>query len=306
MYKPSHPIRIVTAASLFDGHDASINIIRRLLQDAGAEVIHLGHNRSVWEVVKAALQEGVQGIAISSYQGGHMEYFKYTRDLLNAFGASYVKIFGGGGGVIQYDEKRELEAYGISRIFHPDDGRRLGLEGMIEEIMKECDFDLLDAAQGSSETSPQNADLISEEQRTLPHRELGLAIHAIENQKEFSFPSEVRSFLQNTEPLVLGVTGTGGAGKSSLVDELLTRFFYFFPHFKIGVVSVDPSKKKTGGALLGDRIRMNALDQSGAFMRSMASRGSGKEIAKALPDVLGFLKKGAFDLLIAESSGTVS
>lgn len=291
-YEPRHPIRIVTAAALFDGHDAAINIIRRLLQDAGAEVIHLGHNRSVADVVKAVLQEGAQGVCISSYQGGHMEYFKYMKDLLNEAGASYVKIYGGGGGVIIHEEKSELEKYGIAQIFHPDDGRRMGLEGMIEVIIKGCDFDLLEAAKFNA--SKWDSAKITDD------RSLGVYLTAVENGQGAlvsTHPNIAKS------PLVLGVTGTGGAGKSSLVDELVTRFLNFFPHKKIGVVCVDPSKRKTGGALLGDRIRMNSLSREGVFMRSLASRGSGSEISKALPDILKALKQGSFDLLIAESSG---
>ena len=288
-YKPNHSIRIVTAASLFDGHDASINIMRRILQDLGAEVIHLGHNRSVKDVVEAALQEGAQGIAVSSYQGGHMEYFKYMRDLLVAAGAENVKIFGGGGGVIIHDEKRELEAYGITKIFHPDDGRRLGLEGMIELIIKECDFPL----------PLKDADKAFER---IPMRSLGLVLNAVEAG---ATAPPVASFLRKAKgkPLVLGMTGTGGAGKSSLIDELLTRFLNVWPEKNIAVICVDPSKRKTGGALLGDRIRMNALSRSGTFMRSVASRKSSNEISSSLPAMLEYLKQHDFDLIIAETSG---
>lgn len=288
-YKAQHPVRIVTAASLFDGHDASINIMRRILQDMGAEVIHLGHNRSVKDIVDAALQEGAQGIAISSYQGGHMEYFKYMKDLLRQNNAPYVKIYGGGGGVIIHEEKRELEAYGIDCIFHPDDGRRLGLEGMIELIIRGCDFDIVKAAAGNLK-NPQT------------DRDLGVLISAIENSKNnFEWGDFSKSDSKN--PLVLGVTGTGGAGKSSLVDELIQRFLNMFSGIRIAVVCVDPSKQKSGGGLLGDRIRMNSLSRSGVFMRSMASRGSGREIANALPQCLQALKQMNFDLIIAETSG---
>lgn len=298
--KWKNPIRIVTAASLFDGHDAAINVIRRVLQDHGAEVIHLGHNRSVMEVAEAVLQEGAQGVCISSYQGGHMEYFKYLEDLLDEAGAGYVKIFGGGGGVIVHEEKKELEDYGITQIFHPDDGRRLGLEGMILNILKACDFDLVEAAKKSdfgvkSETFGKSP---------IPQTGLGVAITAIENEEKFDAKA-LESFKRKdgSKPLVLGITGTGGAGKSSLIDELLVRFMNVFPRAKVGVVCVDPSKRRTGGALLGDRIRMNALARRGTFMRSIASRGSGSEISLALPKVLDFLKGYDFDLLIAESSG---
>lgn len=312
-YKPSRPIRIVTAASLFDGHDASINIMRRILQDMGAEVIHLGHNRSVQDVVTCALQEGAQGIAVSSYQGGHMEYFKFMKDLLVEAGAPYVKIFGGGGGVIIHDEKKELEAYGIDFIFHPDDGRRLGLEGMIELIVKSCDFDILEAAEKVPTAQVRTPDILKS--NPIPHRDLGLFASAIEGgvQKSPTLAnlSHLKKFERalssspeaQKEPLVLGVTGTGGAGKSSLVDELIQRFLNTYPEIKIGVVCVDPSKQKTGGGLLGDRIRMNSLSRDGVFMRSMASRGSGREISNQLPAVLEGLKKYNFDLLIAETSG---
>ena len=293
----SIPVRIVTAASLFDGHDASINIMRRILQDKGAEVIHLGHNRSVQEVVNTALQEGAQGIAISSYQGGHMEYFKYMRDLLDQAGAGYVRIFGGGGGVIIHEEKKELEDYGISFIFHPDDGRRMGMEGMIEYIVKECSFRILD-----KKVDPIKVGHSIEDNHRIPGLALGRALSGIESHKSSSVISEF-SRKRSTAPIVLGMTGTGGAGKSSLIDELLQRFLNIFPGIKIGVICVDPSKRKTGGALLGDRIRMNSLSRDGVYMRSIASRGSGNEISEALPGSLEFCKQHDFDLLIAESSG---
>ncbi len=295
---PQNPVRVVTAASLFDGHDASINIIRRILQDFGAEVIHLGHNRSVNDVVTAVLQEGAQAVCISSYQGGHMEYFKYMKDLLNQAGAPYVKIYGGGGGVIIHEEKKELEAYGIAQIFHPDDGRRLGLEGMIQLIMTGGDFDL-------NKTSP-NLDSKTLDENPIPHRLLGLLLSAIENGHDTSQIKKALSTFKSkrsTPPLVLGVTGTGGAGKSSLVDELIQRFLNLYPGIRVGVICVDPTKKKTGGALLGDRIRMNSLSRPGVFMRSVASRGSGSEIAEALPPMLKEIKEFGFDIIIAESSG---
>jgi len=298
--KLKNPVRVVTAASLFDGHDAAINVIRRVLQDQGAEVIHLGHNRSVMEVAEAVLQEGAQGVCVSSYQGGHVEYFKYLKDLLREAGADYVKIFGGGGGVIVHDEKHELEAYGITQIFHPDDGRRLGLEGMIQMILRECDFDVSEAARGSKfGAGSENFG------KGIPQTALGVALSALENERDVkSVLPALKSFeLKGKRPLVLGITGTGGAGKSSLIDELLVRFKNVFPDSKIGVVCVDPTKRRTGGALLGDRIRMNALARRGTFMRSVASRGSGSEIALALPKLLEFMKGYDFDLLIAESSG---
>lgn len=293
-----NPVRIVTAAALFDGHDASINIIRRMLQEAGAEVIHLGHNRSVDDVVKAVLQEGAQGVCISSYQGGHMEYFKYLKDLLTENGAGYVQIFGGGGGVIIHDEKKELEAYGIAQIFHPDDGRRLGLEGMIQMIAQGCDFNILEAKHKIAKPTQKPID--------LPSFELGVALTAIENgQKIENFESFGLEKFKRTEnnPLVLGITGTGGAGKSSLIDELSQRFLNAYPDKKIAIVCVDPSKRKTGGSLLGDRIRMNSLSRKRIYMRSVASRGSGREIAGALPEILKFLRQCDFDFIIAETSG---
>jgi methylmalonyl-CoA mutase len=300
--KLKNPVRIVTAASLFDGHDASINMIRRLLQDAGAEVIHLGHNRSVLEVVTAALQEGAQGICVSSYQGGHMEYFKYIKDLLKASGAEYVKIFGGGGGVIVHSEKKELEDYGIDFIFHPEDGRKMGLMGMINLIMERCDFSVDEAAQAHL-----GKPSVLEDREDMPHKWLGVAIDQIEKKGEVS--NELRKSLQGfsrkdrTPALVLGITGTGGAGKSSLIDELLQRYLNAFLDKKIAVVCVDPTKRKTGGALLGDRIRMNSLQRKNVFMRSLASRGSGNEVAKSLPLTLQTLKNFDFDFIIAETSG---
>lgn len=319
-------IRIVTAASLFDGHDASINMIRRLLQDSGAEVVHLGHNRSVHDVVSACLQEGAQGVCISSYQGGHMEYFKYLRDCLNEAGAGYVKIYGGGGGVIIHEEKAALEKYGIAQVFHPDDGRRLGLQGMIDLILAGCDFDIHEAAKKveaqaiNSKAAPIGPRAQQElDPATLPSRDLGLLTGLAEKLDTSAGGSDLQDFAAragaNVERLrlflrgskskapVLGVTGTGGAGKSSLVDELLQRFLNYFPGIRIGVVCVDPSKRKTGGALLGDRIRMNSLSRPSIYMRSLASRGSGSEIAKSLPSVLQTLSLFDFDLLISETSG---
>lgn len=302
-------VRVVTAASLFDGHDASINLMRRLLQDAGCEVIHLGHNRSVSDVVTAILQEGAQAVALSSYQGGHVEYFKYMKDLLRAAGADYVKIWGGGGGVIIHDEKRELEAYGIAHIFHPEDGRRLGLDGMIRMIVENSDFDILDVC---NKTKQEVINLNLLEERIpgftkIPHHALGLALTCVEQEKEIpaDLQKSLNGFLRKRDeaPPVLGVTGTGGAGKSSLVDELVQRLLNAYSGIRIGVVCVDPSKVKTGGALLGDRIRMNSLSRPGVFMRSLASRGSGSEIANCLPRVLAEMKNLDFDLLIAETSG---
>ncbi len=297
-----YSIRMVTAASLFDGHDASINIIRRTLQDAGVEVIHLGHNRSVREVVEAALQEGAQGICVSSYQGGHMEYFKYLKDLLRAVGADYVKIYGGGGGVIVHQEKRELENYGIDQIFHPDDGRRLGLEGMIQEIVKGCDFDLIEKAK----TMPWPA-VSGQLQDLLDMRTMGLCAvslyQGLDPMALWGGHLSPRAEQGGLKPMVLGVTGTGGAGKSSLVDELLQRFLNLFPGRRVGVFCVDPTRKRTGGALLGDRIRMNSLSRQGTYMFSIASRASGNEMSASLAGILEFAKTQNFALLIAETSG---
>ncbi len=298
-YQLKNPVRIVTAAALFDGHDASINIMRRILQDFGAEVIHLGHNRSVSDVVKAILQEGAQGVCISSYQGGHMEYFKYMKDLLDEAGAGYVKIYGGGGGVIVHDEKRELESYGIAQIFHPDDGRKLGLEGMIQMIVEGCDFDLL-KKQKDFKTKKNIFPGDS-----VPSVELGVALTAIENNvSEVKLETyQLEKFKAQKKAPVLGITGTGGAGKSSLIDELVQRYLNAFSEKKIAVICVDPSKRKTGGSLLGDRIRMNSLSRNRVYMRSVASRGSGKEIANSLPAILDFIRQLDFDLIIAETSG---
>lgn len=294
-----NPVRIVTAAALFDGHDASINIMRRIIQDFGAEVIHLGHNRSVQDVAKSVLQEGAQGVCISSYQGGHMEYFKYLKDLLDEAGAGYVKIYGGGGGVIVHDEKKELEDYGIAQIFHPDDGRKLGLEGMIKMIIDGCDFDVLEAQKKfSTKKNIFENDLV-------PSVQIGLALTAIENGVKSTSLDQwgLNSFAAKAKPLVLGITGTGGAGKSSLIDEMSQRFLNAYPGKKLGIVCVDPSKRKTGGSLLGDRIRMNSLSRPNIYMRSVASRGSGKEIASTLPDILNFMRGLDFDFIIAETSG---
>lgn len=297
-YSPSQPIRLVTAASLFDGHDAAINIMRRILQATGAEIIHLGHNRSVKEIVDAAVQEDAQGIALSSYQGGHMEFFKYMFDLLKERGASHIKIFGGGGGTIIPEEKAELEEYGICRIYHPEDGRKLGLQGMLNEVVELCDYSTLDIATPSELTSADN------------HLQLARLITLAETAQE---DTKARTSL---DPLlkpkathqvpVVGITGTGGAGKSTLTDELLRRYLQDYPKHRVAVLSVDPTRKRTGGALLGDRIRMNTLAGSDAdriYMRSLATRGSGQEVSAALDDAITICKAAHFDLIIAETSG---
>ena len=300
-YRPSHKVRFVTAASLFDGHDAAINIMRRILQGMGAEVIHLGHNRSVDEVVTAALQEDAQGIAISSYQGGHVEYFKYMVDLLRSRGGEHIQVFGGGGGVIVPPEIRELHAYGVTRIYSPEDGQKMGLAGMIGEMVMRCDKDLtahapadLAAIQGHSEAS---------------WRALAKLITAIEGDKlnePLAFAIKAQAAAKKVA--VVGITGTGGAGKSSLTDELIRRLrLDQNDSLRVAVISIDPSRRKSGGALLGDRIRMNAISpwRNGprVFMRSLATRDFGSEISKALPDVVAACKVAGFDLIVVETSG---
>ena len=311
-YRPTHKVRFVTAASLFDGHDAAINIMRRILQGMGAEVIHLGHNRSVDEVVTAALQEDAQGIAISSYQGGHVEYFKYMVDLLKERGGAHIQVFGGGGGVIVPPEIRELQAYGVARIFSPEDGQRMGLAGMIGEMVMRCDKDLsayapraIAAIQGHSEMS---------------WRALAQLITALENEKAAgegkgapseqltALTKEIRALAATQKIPVLGITGTGGAGKSSLTDELIRRLrLDQNDSLRVAVISIDPSRRKSGGALLGDRIRMNAISpwRQGprVFMRSLATRDFGSEISAALPDVIAACKVAGFDLIVVETSG---
>ena len=300
-YRPTHKVRFVTAASLFDGHDAAINIMRRILQGMGAEVIHLGHNRSVDEVVTTALQEDAQGIAISSYQGGHVEYFKYMVDLLKQRGGSHIQVFGGGGGVIVPPEIRELHDYGVARIFSPEDGQRMGLAGMIGEMVMRCDKDLtgyapkaLEAIQGHGE---------------MNWRALAQLITALENEKaDAKLTAAIRKAAAGTKVPVLGITGTGGAGKSSLTDELIRRFrLDQNDSLRVAVISIDPSRRKSGGALLGDRIRMNAINpwQQGqrVFMRSLATRDFGSEISAALPDVIAACKVAGFDLIVVETSG---
>jgi methylmalonyl-CoA mutase len=287
------PLRFVTAASLFDGHDAAINIMRRLIQAQGAEVIHLGHNRSVDDVVRAALQEDADGIALSSYQGGHVEYFKYIIDQLKANGASHIRVFGGGGGTITPDEIAELEAYGVERIYHPNDGMQMGLVAMIEDLMQR--------------TAKHRKPLAS------PHQEyaqndvaFGKLLSALE-QEQFS-ESELTLLrkqwqLAGSKTPVIGLTGTGGAGKSSVTDELLNRFLQHFPTMRIAVISVDPTRRRSGGALLGDRIRMNTLRSKQIFMRSMATRRQHMATNIVLKDCIAFLKAQEFDLVIVETAG---
>jgi methylmalonyl-CoA mutase len=293
IYKPQHKIRFVTAASLFDGHDATINIMRRILQSSGAEVIHLGHNRSVDEVVNCAIQEDVQGIAMTSYQGGHIEYFKYMYDLLKEKGAGHIKIFAGGGGVIQPDEIKELEAYGINKIYSPDDGRSMGLQGMINDMLRKTDYPTIQTLNGEIKTLPQ---------RNV--KSLASAISVAEN-----FPAEATDFLNEVKKLignktipVLGITGTGGAGKSSLLDELVRRFLVETDK-TMAIISVDPSKRKTGGALLGDRIRMNSINNSRIYMRSLATRQANLALSKYVQESIDICKAAGFDLVIVETSG---
>ena len=311
-YRPTHKVRFITAASLFDGHDAAINIMRRILQSMGAEVVHLGHNRSVDEVVTAALQEDAQGIAISSYQGGHVEYFKYMVDLLKSRGGEHIQIFGGGGGVIVPPEIRELHSYGVTRIYSPEDGQKMGLAGMIGEMVMRCDKDLTGFA-------PKTVQAI-EGHGEMNWRALAQLITALENNKaDLALVEAVRAQAAIKKIPVLGITGTGGAGKSSLTDELIRRLrLDQNDQLRIAVISIDPSRRKSGGALLGDRIRMNAInpwsqpvvaDQVGAsnaqrvFMRSLATRDFGSEISKALPDVIAACKCAGFDLIVVETSG---
>ncbi|MFZ4544698.1 MAG: methylmalonyl-CoA mutase family protein [Saprospiraceae bacterium] len=296
-YQPKNKIRLVTAASLFDGHDAAINIMRRIMQSSGAEIIHLGHNRSVQEIVNCAIQEDVQGIAITSYQGGHIEFFKYMYDLLKEKGAGQIKIFGGGGGTILPEEIQELHAYGITRIYAPDDGRSMGLQGMINDVLQACDHPT------GLEVSAELANF-----REKDPASLGRLISAAENQVDY-YTSKVQPQIaeilktQSRHCPVLGITGTGGAGKSSLVDELVRRFLLDFPEKNIAIVSVDPSKRKTGGALLGDRIRMNSINSDKVYMRSLATRQSNLALSKHVQDAVDILKAADFDLIILETSG---
>jgi len=315
-YQPRNKVRIATAASLFDGHDAAINIMRRIMQSSGAEIIHLGHNRSVQEIVDCAIQEDVQGIAITSYQGGHIEYFKYMHDLLKQRGAGHIKIFGGGGGTILPAEIAELQAYGITRLYHPDDGRTMGLQGMINDVLQQCDFPIGLSMNGTSkkiadfsqlaENSARNntvARLISiaENNPELYEKEIVPLLIAADGQQAAGTPTAPTAAV-NHQP-VLGITGTGGAGKSSMVDELVRRFLLDFPDKTIAIVSVDPSKRKTGGALLGDRIRMNAINHPRVYMRSLATRQSNLALSKYVHAAIDILKAARYDLIILETSG---
>ncbi len=320
-YTPRHKVRIVTAAALFDGHDAAINIMRRILQSQGAEIIHLGHNRSVAEIVECAIEEDVQGIAVTSYQGGHMEFFKYMKDLLDENGCGHIRLFGGGGGTILPQEIEELHQYGITRIYSPDDGRKMGLEGMIEDVIRQCDFPL----NGNPEKYTSQLKLgewrdIRKIARAITNAENGVA-NAVANDEpgmavaEGSFaaigkPTGAAETIAWTTPTaavappVVGITGTGGAGKSSVTDELVRRYLNAFPDKTLAVISVDPSKKKTGGALLGDRIRMNAISNPRVYMRSLATRDSDKALSAHVQEAIDICKAAAYDLVILESAGT--
>jgi methylmalonyl-CoA mutase len=294
IYKPKHKIRFVTAAALFDGHDATINIMRRILQSSGAEVIHLGHNRSVDEVVNCAIQEDVQGIAMTSYQGGHIEYFKYMYDLLKERGAPHIKIFGGGGGVILPSEIAELQEYGITRIYSPDDGRKMGLQGMINNMLEQTDYITTKSLNGELKTIPQKN-----------IKSIASAITVAENDPEAAqnFVDELKKLTSSSQAPVLGITGTGGSGKSSLVDELVRRFLMEVKDKTLAIISVDPSKRKTGGALLGDRIRMNAINNPRIYMRSLATRQANLALSKNVQESIDICKAAGYDLIIVETSG---
>ncbi len=297
-YQPTHPIRFVTAASLFDGHDASINIMRRILQGSGAEVIHLGHNRSVQDVVDTAIQEDVQGIAVSSYQGGHVEYFKYMRDLLDERGAGHIKIFGGGGGVIVPKEIADLEAYGISKIFSPEDGMEMGLQGMIDYMLQACDFPTVKHLNGEWEH-------LTEKQPRI----LARVLTAIEQRQEvpaYAGADGADVLVDAPHVPTIGITGTGGAGKSTLTDEIVRRFLNDFDDVHLAVLSVDPTRRRTGGALLGDRIRMNAIygaNRNRVYMRSFATRQAHRATSEALRDAIGVCKAAGFDVILVETAG---
>ncbi len=294
IYSPKNHIRIVTAASLFDGHDASINVMRRIIQSTGAEVIHLGHNRSVQEIVDCAVQEDAQAIAVTSYQGGHIEFFKYMYDMLKEKGFNDVKIFGGGGGVILPEEIAELEAYGITKIYSPDDGREMGLQGMINDVMEKSDF---------PRGNDVSTSLVEIEQQD--YKAISKMISAVENypEKIADMMTQIDEKAANSNVPVLGITGTGGSGKSSLVDEFIRRFIHDFKDKKIAIVCVDPSKRKTGGALLGDRIRMNSINNPRVYVRSMATRQSNLALSKYVKETINILKVAGFDLIILETSG---
>ena len=297
-YKPKNYIRVVTATSLFDGHDAAINIMRRILQDTGVEVIHLGHNRSVQEIVDAAIEEDAQGVALSSYQGGHIEFFKYLVDLLKERNAPHIKIFGGGGGVIVPEEIQELETYGVTKIYSPEDGAKLGLQGMINHMVQSMDFLTIESDSLTfDDLSPRNK---------LAVANLITAAELAKSQGNGNLPAlraEIAKKIQNRVCPVIGITGTGGAGKSSLTDELILRILHDLKDLHVAIISCDPSRRKTGGALLGDRIRMNAIGNPRVYLRSLATRQSQSEIPEILADAIAAVKAAGFDLVIAETAG---
>ena len=298
IYKPQHLIRVVTATALFDGHDAAINIMRRIIQDTGVEVIHLGHNRSVQEIVDAAVEEDVQGVAVSSYQGGHIEFFKYLVDLLRERGAAHVKVFGGGGGVIVPEEIRELEAYGVTKIYAPEDGTRLGLQGMINHMVQALDFPTVGGFDFPFDAlTPDNKRLVANLISAVE------AAKALQNGHLARLRAELTAKIGRRRVPVIGITGTGGAGKSSLTDELIVRILHDLGQVRVAVLSCDPSRRKTGGALLGDRIRMNAIGSPRVYMRSLATRGSATEVPEALADAIMTVKAAGFDLVITETAG---
>ena len=288
-------VRIVTAASLFDGHDAAINIMRRILQSKGAEVIHLGHDRSAREIVECAIEEDVQGIALTSYQGGHMEFFKYIKDLLDECGCGHIKIFGGGGGTILPQEAEQLHQYGIIKIYSPDDGRKMGLEGMIDEVIGHCRFSITEVPENQTEALP-----LGEYRDT---RKVARAITLAEKGESYSTILEYMKGSARTDIPVIGITGTGGAGKSSVTDEIVRRYLAAFADKTIAVISVDPSKKKTGGALLGDRIRMNSVSGPRVYMRSLATREDNTAISKVAKDAIAICKAAGYDCIILETAG---
>ncbi|MCC6592414.1 MAG: cobalamin-dependent protein, partial [Xanthomonadales bacterium] len=314
--RPQGPLRFVTAASLFDGHDAAINIMRRLIQAQGVEVVHLGHNRSVEDVVRAALQEDADGIALSSYQGGHMEYFKYMVDMLRERGAGHIRVFGGGGGTITPEEIAELQAYGVERIYHPNDGMQMGLVAMIEDLVRR-------AHSGRQSRNSRDSGLGTRDSASIDQTGIAAMLSAIESgaipepelaelRKHWSLfesrgPSpESRLSIVGGAPApqrvpVIGLTGTGGAGKSSVTDELLNRFLASFPEMTIAVISVDPTRRRTGGALLGDRIRMNSLRSPRVYMRSMATRRQNVATNVVLKDCIAYLRAQGFDLVLVET-----
>ena len=304
-YELKHRVRVVTATTLFDGHDAAINIMRRLIQAGGAEVIHLGHSRSVREIVEAAVQEDVQAVAVSSYQGGHMEFFKYMKDMFDKLGAGHIRIFGGGGGVIRPNEIKELQEYGIERIYDPEDGRNLGLAGMIDDLLRRCDFHTIGIT-SEHDTSKRGAPIptpgkLSTDEPARVARMITLAEMGVDPWRKYSQALKEKAAQSNAP--VIGVTGTGGSGKSSLLDELVLRFRTDNPGSRVAVLSADPSKRRTGGALLGDRIRMNYVYGGGVYMRSLATRGSKTEVPEVIQDAISVVKAAGYDLVLVETAG---